>query len=440
MPTGSSKLRSDSTSEFDSDVSSPRVFYGWVIVGVSFLATFAQVGFFNTVIGIFLPALHDEFGWSRAEIAGAVALGSILGGLLAPLFGIVVDRYGARWVMAGPAIAMAITCLLLAEQRDLLHFYLLFAFGRGLGIAAIQASAVVAVSNWFIRRRPFAIALGTLGIRVGNAVLPLVVAFVISTRGWPDGFRVLAVVLLILVVLPPLLFLRRRPEDLGLRPDGDPPVHDEVDDLSGTLDPDWTLLKALRTRAYWLVGGAFSLAIFGNGALNFHLVPHLVDQGLSIKDAALAITVLSICGACGSLLGGVIATRIRPRWTMVGALLFQCTGVLLLFTIDDLTLALVYAIWYGFFLGAMVTQLQVVYADYFGRLQLGLIRGSFLPIALAFNAIGPLFVGIWFDRAGDYNGAFICIIVLFILAAVGLALARYPTLPQNAVANFRVGE
>ncbi|MYA20876.1 MAG: MFS transporter [Chloroflexi bacterium] len=411
---------------------SGRWFYGWTIVGVAFLATFAHVGYLNSVLGIFQPALHEEFGWSRAEVAGALTLGSLAGGLLSPLFGVVLDRYGARWLIAGPAILLAVGCLLLAELRELWQFYLLFATGRALAISAMMAAAVVAVSNWFIRRRPLAIAIGTLGMRVGNATIPLIVAIVIAARGWPDGFRALGVVFLLFGIVPALLLMRRRPEDMGLHPDGDPPPTPEQRRSAALLDPAWTLRAALRTRAYWLVGLAFALAIFGNGAINFHQIPHLVDRGLTTTSAALILTVMSITGAAGGLVSGIVATRVRARWTMVGALILQSSGVLLLLAVDSFAMALLYAVWYGWFFGVMVTQLQVVYAEYFGRLQLGVIRGSFQPVALGFNAAGPLALGVWFDRAGGYEGPFTLIIVFFLIAALALSAARYPTPPEPA--------
>lgn len=405
-------------------------FYGWTIVGVAFLATFAHVGYLNSVLGIFQPALHEEFGWSRAEIAGALTLGSLAGGVLSPVLGVVIDRYGTRWVIAGPALLLGLGGLLLAEISELWQFYVLFGAGRALALSAMMAAAVVAVSNWFIRRRPFAVALGTLGMRFGNAVVPLAVALVIAARGWPDGFRTLGLVFLVFGIVPPLLLMRRRPEDMGLRPDGNPPAAPGERRAAALLDPAWTLGAALRTRAYWLVGLAFALAIFGNGSINFHQIPHLVDQGLSTTEAALILTVMSIASASGGLIGGIIATRLRSRWTMVGALVFQCSGVVLLLAVDSFALALIYAVWYGLFFGVMVTQLQVVYAEYFGRLQLGVIRGSFQPVALAFNAAGPLVLGIWFDRAGGYEGPFTLIIVFFLIAALALAAASYPTPPE----------
>ena len=409
----------------------PRLFYGWTIVGVSALATFSGVAFFNPVLGVLQPALHDEFGWTRAEIAAAITIGSVGGGLASPLLGAILDRYGARWVMAGSAIAMVIALLLLAQQRELWQFYGLYGLGRALSVGALGGASAVAISNWFIRRRAFAIAIGTLGQRLGVALLPLLVALVIAEGAWPGGFRALAVVVLVLAVAPPLLLMKRRPEDVGLLPDGDAAPEDGA--AAAILDPPWRLRAATRTRAYWLVGFATALGVFANGSVNFHMVPHMVDQGLSTTDAALVVTVLSSVGAAGALLGGVVATKFRPRWTMAGAMAMQAGGIALLQFVDGVGIALVYAVWFGLFIGAMVTQLQVVYADYFGRLQLGLIRGSFAPVTLAFNAAGPLIVGLWFDRAGSYTGAFALIAVCYLAAASALALASYPELPAAEV-------
>ena len=432
MSAGPDPPRIETTSDEPLNRARPRFFYGWTIVGTTVLVSFGQVAFFNPVAGVFQPTLNEAFGWSRAEIAGAVTLGSLAGALTAPFFGVAIDRYGARWVVAAPALVITVVLVLLAEVSELWQFYLLFAIGRGLAMAAIGAATVVAISNWFVRRRPFAVALGTLGIRGGTAVLPLLVVAVIAARGWPDGFRVLALVTLLVAVAPPLLFLRRRPEDMGLRPDGDPapPRPGERPAPSSRGEEDWTLREALRTRAYWLVGLAFSLTVFGNGTVNFHQFQHLVDQGLGGTGAALIATVVSLAAGGGALLGGAIATRYRARWTMLGALPLQAGAVVLLTLTGSMPVALLYAVWFGLFQGATVTMLHVIYADYFGRRQLGLIRGSFQPIALSFNAAGPLVVGLWFDRTGSYDGPFTLIAVLFLASAVAFGLAAYPARPR----------
>jgi MFS family permease len=416
--------------------SGPRFFYGWAIVGVAMCTSFGQVAVFNTVLGIFQQPLEDEFGWSRGELAGAITAGSIVGGILSPVFGGIIDRYGARWVVTGPAVLLTFGFFALAQVSELWHFYVLIAVGRGLVISAIAAGSVVAVSNWFVRRRALAVAVGTLGQRAGTTLLPLLAAAVIAARGWPDAWRVLGVIFALVSIAPPLLLLRRRPEDMGLRPDGDPPIERSEttpgDTPPAEVEHDWTLRLAVRTRAYWLVGAAFSLVVFSNGALNYHQIPHLTDQdGISLTDAALVIAVASIFGAVGGLTAGAIATRWRPRWTLAGALSMQAAGVMILMNTTTVPVALVYAGWYGTAFGATVTLMQVIYADYFGRRQLGLIRGSFQPVAFGFNAAGPLVMGIWFDRAGSYTGPFSLGAACFIVAAVALALAAYPELPVN---------
>ena len=141
MSAGPDPPRIETTSDEPLNRARPRFFYGWTIVGTTVLVSFGQVAFFNPVAGVFQPTLNEAFGWSRAEIAGAVTLGSLAGALTAPFFGVAIDRYGARWVVAAPALVITVVLVLLAEVSELWQFYLLFAIGRGLAMAAIGAAA-----------------------------------------------------------------------------------------------------------------------------------------------------------------------------------------------------------------------------------------------------------------------------------------------------------
>src|SRR5690606_31396111 len=120
-----------------------------------------------------------------------------------------------------------------------------------------------------------------------------------------------------------LLLMRRRPEDVGLRPDGDPP--EPLGATDPGLEPAWdrrefTLSEAVRTRAYWFVGVGVAFILFAGGSVNFHQVPHLVDQGLPRTQAAFIVTVFSTIGGLGGLIGGAIASRRTVRWTMAASL------------------------------------------------------------------------------------------------------------------------
>ncbi len=416
---------------FSATGGAPRgLFYGWVVVGAGTASAFSAVVFFNPILGVFVSELHAEFGWSRAELALAITIGSVAAGLGGPLAGWAVDRWGGRWVIAGGSAVLVLCLVLLAEMSELWQLYALYSTGRAISFAALASAAYVAVSNWFFRRRGLAVGIVAAGSRAGMAVLPLLVAVVIAGTGsWRVGWLALAGVAAAIGVLPSLLLMRRRPEDMGLRPDGDAePGGGDGGSAAAEVDLalDYDLRRALGTRAFWLIGMALAFAMFAQGSVNFHQIPYLEDQGLSRTHAALVVSVFSAIGALGGLAGGLLSQRLRMRWTMALSLVGMAGGMLLLLTVGNLAEALAYAVIYGFFFGSNFTLVQAIYADYFGRRSLGLIRGAFQPVQLAMNAAGPFVAGLWFDRTGSYAAPFALFALLFLVAAAAVALASYP--------------
>ncbi len=403
-------------------------------MAVAGVVSFGSVTFFNPVLGVFFAPLSEEFGWSRAEISLAVSIGSASAAFASPLIGWVLDRWGGRWVMTAATATMAVCLVALSGMNALWQFYIFYSLGRALGQGVINTSAFVAVANWFVRRRPLATALVSLGLRGGLTVLPLFVALVIAESGWRTGFGALALVIAVIGVLPPLLLMRRRPEDEGLLPDGDG-VRGDLDALTPALDVDWSLRDSLRTRTYWLIGFAIALMMFSAGSINLHQIPHLEQQGLSTTEAASVVGLFSLFAASGGLLGGAVATSWGTRRTLAFSLAGQAAGVLLLMLASGLVSSLFYALWYGICFGSTFTLSQVIYADYFGRRSLGVIRGSFQPVQLAFNAAGPWIAGFWFDQTGSYGPVFALFLALFIVSAVFITFSSVPRAAEPASAS-----
>ncbi|MGE3960704.1 MAG: MFS transporter [Dehalococcoidia bacterium] len=407
------------------------VFYGWWVVLAAFFATFGSVTFFNPVLGVFSQLLEDEFGWTRSDVAGALTVGGLAAGVGAPFIGNALDRWGGRWVIVAAGVAMAICAVILSQMTTLWHLLFFYAIGRAASVGAMSPAGFVATANWFVRRRSMVAGIVAVGPRLGMALFPIVVAVVIDVSGtWRAGWIALAIIALV-VVVPSLVLMRRRPEDMGLRPDGDPEPSAEDDVLAVVTEVDFTLREAIRTRAYWFVGTAVGLVMFCGGAVNFHQIPHLVDQGLPRTEAAFIVTVFSGVGAFGAFFGGVLAQRFTMRWTMVVSLAGMGGSILLLMNAASLSAALIYAVTYGSFFGVLVSLMPVVFADYFGRRSMGRITGSFQPFQMAMNAAGPFLVGLWYDRSGSYDLSFISFTVLFWAAAILLALASYPAAPSR---------
>jgi MFS family permease len=412
------------------------VFLGWTVVAVAAVASFTQVSFFNPVLGVFMPALTRDFGWTRTEVSGAMMFGSILGALTAPIFGPLLDRLGGRPFVAGGAAVMAVSLLLLAAVQEVWQFYILFGLGRAMTSGVVGLAATVTVSKWFVRRRGMAVGVTTLGTRVGFALMPIGIQLIIGAWGWREAFLALGFIVLVLGILPALRYLHPTPESMGLKPDGDgeeaPP--EAARRPPPPVEADWSRTEAMRTRAFWLVTLAISLQAWAGGAINLHQIPHLVDRGLSAEAAAGVISLLAVFAAAGSLLEGVLDARIGARWTLVLGLAGSAVGMMVLINVRSTSMALVYAVTYGVPFGLMVTSSQVVFADYFGREALGAIRGSAAPIQMSLNAIGPVVAGAAYDLTGSYLAAFIPFTASYLLAAAALIAARRPAAPARPAA------
>jgi MFS family permease len=407
---------------------SSRFFYGRVIASTAFAATFGSVVFFNPVLGVFSASLESQFGWTRAEVALAITVGGAVAAVAAPLVGWVIDRHGGRWVMAAASVAMGVCLVVLARMTALWQLLVFYSLGRALAVGVLSPAAFIAVANWYVRRRAFITGVVAVGSRVGMAVLPVFAAVVIGATGsWRAGWLALAVVILAVGVAPPLLLMRRRPEDVGLWPDGDAPLEATDGAPPPPVDErNFTLREAARTRAYWLIALGMSLVFFAGGSVNFHQIPHLVDQGLPRTEAAFVVTVFSLIGAAGGLVGGAIAARTSVRWTLAVALAGMGGGILLLAVASNLATALVYAVTYGSFFGAMNALSQVIWADYFGRRAMGLIQGSVQPVQMGMNAIGPYLTGVWYVATSSYTVPFVTFAVFYLVAAAAIAFAPLP--------------
>ena len=402
-------------------------FYGWTVVGTVCLTNFTAVVFFNPILGVFSSDLEIAFGWSRASVAAAISIGSVAAAAASPITGWMVDRWGGRWVLAVASLLISLVLLYLIELKYLWQLYLAYAIGRGLSMAAVSNVGFVVVNNWFIAKRSTAVGFVAVSQRIGMALLPLYVATVITISGnWRIGWVALGLVVLFFGVFPPAFFIRRRPEDIGLVADGGVYNQDVQDQSDNPFNQDFSLNDALHTRAYWLIGMTIAIAMFTGGSINFHQIPYMMDKGFSSTAAALVVMIYSFVGAVGAVLGGYFADKFTARKTMILSFLIMSVGPLLLLHTDSLSFAMVYAITYGLFFGSSFALSQAIYADYFGRTSLGVIRGSFQPVQLILNAAGPFFTGLWVDHFGSYAVPFFLFSGCMLLAALLLVLATYP--------------
>src|SRR6202011_4719881 len=294
-------------------------FYGWVIVVVTFVTMAIGVNA-RTAFSLFFPPILDEFGWERGVTAGAFSFGFLVSAGVSPLIGRLMDRAGPRAVMELGVALMGGGLLLAPLTTQPWHLYLTMGVMVGAGSVCLGYSGQsLFLPNWFIRRRGLAMGLAFAGVGIGSGTLLPGGQLMIEETGW--GTPRPPVGIMVLVVLAPInLLLRKRPEDLGLLPDGDAaPSATSAQPVSNIVDPvwagtDWTLRRALRTARFWWISLGYFGGLYIWYAVQVHQTKYLLDIGFSSSVAVWALSVVSLLGIPGQILLGHISDRVGREW------------------------------------------------------------------------------------------------------------------------------
>ena len=403
------------------------MFYGWVVLACLCCAGFARQGPAVATLSIFVEPLTREFGWSRTALSGAVSLGGVLAALSAPLIGPMLDRRGSRLVLCTAVLVNGVALLLLSATGSLLHFYLLFCLARMNWAGPFDLGIYGALSNWFVRRRTFATSIATLAQQAGLVAMPLVAQVAILHQGWRAGWLAIGAATLLIGFVPAWLLLVRRPEDLGLMPDGTPANEERgAEERARALEPAFSRREALRMPAFWLVLLYTALVFPVQAGVSLHQAPYLIERGLSPTIAATVVSMFSLLSAVGSIACGLLPRRVPIRYALAFAGLSIALGTGAMLGIETAAHAYLVGGLFGFGIGAVLTLVPIAWADYFGRTHFGAIRGIALSAQVCAQAAGPLLSGILRDWSGSYLLSLECFFALALASAVVALLARQP--------------
>ena len=404
-------------------------FYGWVIVGCTMCSSVVRQAAAVATLSIFVVPMTTEFDWSRTGISGAVALGGVLGALVAPFIGPLFDRHGSRALLVASAVAISACCVALAGTQGLLWFYVAFSISRMTFSAPIEIGTTTAITKWFVRRRARAMSLLIMSTGAGLTVLPLVVAAAIAVAGWRTGWLTLAVIAIVFGVIPQWLLMVRRPEDIGLEPDGPTTVPKSpalAGQAAGTGEINFTRSQAIRTPTLWLLMVYTFLVFPVQAGVSLHQAPHLIERGLAPTVAATIVSAFSFAGAVSSLLFGYLGDRIPARAALAASAALMALGAVNMRDVEGPLLGYISAVLFGAGLGGILTMVPVAWANYFGRAHFGAIRGITLPAQVGGQAIGPLVAGVLHDITGSYRSGLTAFAVLSLIAAGVALITRAP--------------
>ena len=421
------------------------------MLGTAALVALATTGIATVVLAGIQSLIFEDMDWDRSTIAFAVTGGTWAAGLVTPVVGRLADRYGPRKLMPVTAIFVALCFFGLSGIKTVWQFYVAFIAARVIGgpflVSLVPRTAAV---NFFRRKRNLALALTSMFNPVGSAINIQVISLIAQAASWRVAYRFLGVFLLILVV-PLFLIMRRRPEDIGLLPDGDrAPLAGEAGprDSPGRRGStstqaeefDWRPSEAARTSTFWLIVAAELVIILGGGALVFQVVPYLADSGVSFPLAAGALSLSALLGAVLNPGWGYLADRFSPRRVAMAKLVVSIAVTSLFLLTHPPERAFVLVILWGTASGGQGVLGQMMIAQYFGRSSFGSITGLMGPFQTGVLGLGPAFGALMFDLTGGYTTIFLSALVGYSLSILFFYSVRAPRQPPRAMAEGRTAQ
>jgi len=407
-------------------------FYGWLIVAVVFISMAVGVNA-RTAFSLLFPPILDEFGWPRGVTAGAFSFGFLVSAALSPALGRLMDRRGPRFTLEIGIALMACGFFLAPMVTRPWHLYATLGVMVGGGSVCLGYTGQgLFLPYWFVRRRGLAMSLAFSGVGVGSINLLPWLQSLIGRAGWRAACWSLGA--LVLVLLAPLnLLVKRRPEDIGLEPDGDRSGGhaSEQRHVSNVVDAawasvDWTLGRALRTGRFWWLALGFFCGLFSWYAVQVHQTKYLIEIGVSATTAAWALGLVSLAGIPGQIALGHLSDRIGREWVWtVGSLGFAICYVALIALERAPSPALLYlmVISQGMLGYGLTSVIGAIAAEIFQGRHYGTIFGTLMLASIAGGAAGPWVAGVLHDTTGSYALAFWMAIAASLLSAIAIWIA-----------------
>lgn len=409
-----------------------KLFYGWWIVLVAFLTigiTYGTKGAF----GVIQLSMFKDLGWSRGEVAGALSANMLIYAIVVPFAGYLMDKIGVKNTLLIGGILTGAAYYILTVVKTPLEFYIFY--GLLLGIAGTCMGMVpgpTAVSRWFIKKRGRALAIALAASPLGGAVFTFLSKNWLNTLGWRGTFRIMAISSWVLVIIPTLLLMRNKPEDMGLYPDGESgSVNTDNKGKSITNEEEqWSMGKILTSPIAW----ALFLSYFfmaGNGwAQAVHQVPQLVANGLNANFAANVLGINMTLSVISMLIWPSISDFIERKTALLLSLILQVFGTIFLLLAKTPTMTYLFVIIAGFSYMGSYGLFSAFAADLFGRKDLGKVNGVMATFGSLGAAVAIYLGGYIYDATKSYSLLwYICIVglilgILFTLYLGGLIKKR----------------
>ena len=378
---------------------SPSFFYGWMIVAVANLGIFSSGPGQSHTFSVFVGPIGKDLDLSSASIASAYGLATLIAAFLLPYMGKLIDKYGARKTLIIVTILLGISCVFFGAASNFLMLTVGFGFLRFFGQGSLMLGCANLVSQWFDKKRGFAMSIMALGFGISMAIHPPLSQFLIDHYGWKFAWVFLGISTWIVMVPALYLLAWNTPESVGLSPDGGAKI--ESIDNTKEIIQGLNLSQALKERSFYILSAMwFGMAMLVT-TLHFYQVTILTNQGITADFAAALFTVSAITMVLFMPVVGKLFDNIQTHYVLTIGLLINCVSLLsITFSVNEYY-AFIYAVFFGMNNAISMTMFGYIWPRYFGRKHLGSIQGTGQMIGVIGASLGPLPVGLAIDLIGD---------------------------------------
>lgn len=393
----------------------PGYFYGYSIVGASFVIQAVSIGAMFTY-GVFFKEFQADFGWSRATISVASSLAFFVMGAVGILAGRLSDRIGPKAIMVVSGISLGLGFMLMSRLQATWQLYLLYGVLAGIGLSTHDVITLSTVARWFIKRRGMMTGIVKVGTGTGQVLVPPFAVAIIAAFGWRNAYLILGTLTLLALVAAAQV-LRRDPQSIGLLADGGSHAPGEAG--NGPGGGDMPLSAAVRKPQFWIICIAELVAFSCIFTIIVHIVPHATDLGLSLATAVAVQSTFGGVSMLGRFVMGVAIDRIGGKRSLIICFSIFFCGFIWLQMAREAWMLFLFAVIYGLAHGSFFTAVSPTLAEFFGTGSHGLLFGIVLFSGTIGGAIGPLLAGHTFDMTGSYQMVFL---LLSGLAGIGFVL------------------
>ena len=408
-----------------------QFFYGWyVAIGCTLIY------FFTNAMTLFVPQtlfprLMEEFGSNEAEISLTVTITLLFASLFAPFAGMLIDKFGALRIMRIGIVLMAVTYSLYSFSDSISDLYRLhFLLAIGLVLSGLVVNVII-VSNWFVKHRGKVIGMLVASSSLGGAVLPLMISPIVNDPelGWRWGFGLLSILFWLFAVIPAYTFIKEKPSNLGLFPDGLPKTLEPSDNGMASV----TLLTALKSRALWCLGIGSACLWFSIQGLNSQITIFFEQEAaFSPQQAVFLFSTLFWFSFIGKFAFGAISDTVPKRTVLLITSIILFLGTLLLFDFDSNQILLtksptklgLFTVVFGLGFGGSFSMIQLVAVEIFGPAYLGRILGIITFIDGMGAALGTNLLSQIKTDTGSYLLPFSIVTIVSLIAIINVFLIR----------------